>query len=614
MANLIQFLNKTKTIDAKCEIIVNKILDEYSRGLIKTEVEMLYKLKQALKEFYSSIGKPTYKYISAKGTPISAHFNDMINKAYTDLKIMIEECENISNGIESSFVDIELSRKMLNNKIKYINKKIDDMKDILVINNEANITTFSDSFLNLDYAEIKTSGNGKIPAANINTTDGVLTLATTDNKLLSPKCKIDILDSSNGFPGNTHMIDVLDTGLHFVGYNNMRLDLNSMIDGNSDTWFEYELFNVDDKVLEQCGGLGFDYKEDISWITEDNKLKLILKLTLDVPSICNWLSLTPFVSENRGAKSSVITKVTISDENTGVQNINASKVFDDDTVILFTPQMVKSITIEIEQTMPYEVNIGHYYFTKANTINTMVFDDLQSSLYSRVDGVKPSVELLGMKYDPSTKKCIQPKNYNIEGTNSIMDSMFVKKSLFSTPTDSDKIKCSIEAIKAYRYFIGIKNISISNYQFVDTSEYMSKPFNTNDYIASITLEAEELIPKEFDDYIEQIIKNDPIAAEKQGLAKGQWIKYAISFDNGVEWQSIWPKHRAFQGPCTIKINSDTPENMRDTKNTVYVDRLIEPSSVRLKIYMLRPENEIYKTPVVFKYKLNILTGDENIEY
>lgn len=603
-----QYLNKTKTIDAKCEIIINKILVQYSNGEIKTELEMLYKLKHALKEFYSSVGKPTFKATSAKGTPVSFHFNVMIEKAYNDLEIMINECKGMSTAIESSFVDIELSRKMLSNKINYIDKKLNDIKNKITINNNSRITSFSDSFINLDYTEIGTTKDTNI--ANINTTDGVLTLAPTNVKNLSSTCKIEVLNNSNGFPGNTHMIDVLEGELHFIGNNNLHINLNDIIDDNIDTWFEYEIFKIDDKIKESCNGFGFEYKENVSWITENDKLKLVLKLILAEPNECNWLNLTPFMSDSKASKASTIIKVTISDGNADSQCITTVREFNKDVVIMFTPQIVSHITIEFEQNTFYETSIGHYYFVKNDALSTLVFDDIQSSLYNRIEGEKPSVESLGMKYDPSISKCIQPKNYSSDINQIITDTNIIKSALFTTPASTYNVQSSVEILKAYRYFIGIKNISISNYQFTTASEYISKPFTTNDFITSITLESDELIPKEFDEFIDKNFED----AEKYSWVKGQWIKYAITFNDGVDWEAIWPKHRAFQGPCTFKINSDTPVSLRKGTSIKYVNKLMEPSSVKIKINLQRPVGEIYKTPLVFQYKLNLLIGDENIEH
>lgn len=72
-----QFLNKTQTIDTKCEILADQLLQDYQNGIIKTELELYYRLKQVLLDFYSSIGKPTYKFKPARGTPISSDFNGM---------------------------------------------------------------------------------------------------------------------------------------------------------------------------------------------------------------------------------------------------------------------------------------------------------------------------------------------------------------------------------------------------------------------------------------------------------------------------------------------------------------------------------------------------------
>jgi hypothetical protein len=610
MSNIIQYLNKSKTIDAKCKELTGKVIADYNSGTIKTETEFLYRLKQAIQDFYASIGKPSYKFIPPRSTPISADYNGMIGNAYNDISFIISECINLSDVIKASFVDTEINRSMANNELRYINKKLDDIKNRINTNNDTDgLFTFAESFINTDSMQNSNSDG----AAYIDTSDGVLMLGVNSLQEYSKQCDVEILKGSNGFPGDTHMIDILNNNIHYTGEDNLHLNLKEIVDENIDTWFEYELFNVEDLVYEKCNGFGFNYQEGIEWVTDDHELKLILKVILPGAPVCNWLSLTPFLSEQRGVKSCFITKCTVSDGANQMQEITKSKMFDDNTVIIFQPQPVNTIIIEFAQPSSYEVNIGHTYFTKIYTMNTTVYEDLPDNTYTRTDGVMPSVELIGMKYDPSTKDCVQPNTVN--ANNSFVTDAYIKQQLFSIPADTNKVKANAEIVKAYRYSIGIKNISISHYDFSYYSEYVSKTFITNDIITSITLEADEMIPSEFNDLVTSSSNYQYMTAEQKAASINKWINYYIKVGNDNTWYPIYPKHRSFMGYCTYNINNSGVNryinNFTSQTGIGMIPLLDDANTVQLKIVLQKPENDTYRSPLVYKYKLNIITGGEN---
>lgn len=605
MSNLMQFINKSKTIDTKCEEYTKNILQDYNNGIIKTETELLYRLKQAINDFYESIGKPSFKFIPARSTPISKDYNYMVQQANNDMKFIINDCINLNDAIKVSFIDNMLSKKMMFNEIKYINKKLEEIKEKININDNDGVVIYIESFINTDSMQNLYSSNG----ANVDTTDGVLMLGIDNEKNYSSGSKVEILEGSNGFPGNTHVVDIQNNDIHYAGENDIHFDLNNIIDKNNDTIFEYELFNVDDDVNDKCKGYGFNYKEGVSWVTDEEELKLRIKITLPNKPICNWLSLTPYFSDQKFIKPCMINKCIVSDGETLSQELNISKAFDDDTAIVFKPQIVSYIIIEFSQGSFYETNIGHIYFDKINIVDDSIFDDvIKNNIVNRVDGPMPSVQLLGMQYDPKTKKCIQQDSEKNKLFLQSVDEEFIRQGLFSIQADSEKIKSGMEVINAYRYAIGIKNLSISNYDFKDYGEYVSVPFATDDPITSVTLEAEESIPIEWN-------KN---LTEDQQDKLDSWIRYYIKIGDEDKWYPILPKHRAFKGYCTYKINNgdiDRFINSTANKNGVATINIFNTiTKIQLKIVLQKPEYDTYRTPILYQYKLNILTGGENIEY
>jgi hypothetical protein len=541
---------------------------------------LLYKIFNALKDFYASIGKPTYKFRPAKYTPVSNDYNSMVKEAIIDLTSILAESENLSGVLNQSFTEIEVDRKMLQNKIKYIGKLLDKVK--IAAENSRNAQIFGDSFVNT-----KTMDTGMIKGtpASINITEGVLTLNKIQAEDYSSTCNVEILPDSNGFPGNTHVVDTLDGTIHFNGEDNLHINLKEIIDGNNDTWFEYEIFAVTNEIYEQTIGLGFNYKENVSWITEESPLRLAVRLTLKDPKMCNWLSLSPFIPEHKGVKAASISSIIISDGKGTVQNITNKRSFDDDIIYIFQTQTCKTVTVVFEQPLAYDIDIGHFYFTEVSGSNDNYFSPSESK-GGRVDGAYPSIEMLGLKYDNKTKQIVNP-TYNDDTT--FIDDATVKQELFNLPSDTVNIKGGEEILTASRYTIGIKGINISCYTFDETSEYISTSYESDKPIETISLDVSEIIPLKY--------------------GSGEWVKYGISIDDGQNWYTIVPTSKSYAGKSVYYINSKTPVELRHPANG-YIETGNDIYSVRLRIELVRPAGAdyIYTTPVISGYNIKVTTG------
>ena len=605
---MLQFLNKTKTINVRAESILDEITNKYKSGEIKTETEYLYRIKSAVKRFYDSIGKPSFQFRPAVSTPISQDYNEMLTEAYDDMSYLIQDCENLSDAISTSFMDAELSRKMMSNEIRYINRALDDAQNRVNAKEREGVVTHTDSFADSRFMQ----NNQQKGAASINGEDGVLTLGITNARTYSRTSEVEILKGSNGFPGDTHIADVMGDTIHYSGENDLHTDLRDLLDENEDTWFEYEVFSIDDEVVERCGGYGFEYKEGLSWVTDDETLRLRLKISVSGSPVCNWLSLDPFLAEQREIRPSYISKCTVSDGKTQVQDVHVSQVFDGDTVIIFEPQLVDHIILEFTQSSSYTVNVGHHYFTKASALKSSVFDPDPDGQYGRVDGPMPSVTLLGVKYDPKT----QESTHSTDGKErTYVDFAHAKKGLFSIPADTEQVKAGVEQLPARRFAIGIRGISVAYYSFETNSEYLSQEFTADEPIASITLEADEFIPSDFND-LSLAMNPNATKSEKEALTN-RWIRYYLKVGNDNKWHPIFPRHRSFSGICTYQTNSGGFERLLggDLRSGVgTINTLQDVKSVQLKVVLEKPTSDTYRTPILFQYSLKLTTGGENIEY
>lgn len=591
MGNLLQYTDKSVTIDNKLNSLLSQINYDYNNGNIRTETEYYYRIKNMLTDFYNSLTKPTFKYRPAVSTPMSDEYNSMITESYNDMEYIIKDCEALSNIVSQSFTDAELGRTMITNELAYITKKILAIKESIAKNQPTGTVVFTELF-----SDLETIGNvNSQDCCYINTSDGILTLRQSSKTHASIK-KIEIDNEiSNGFPGNTHCVDTLNNELHFVGQDGLHFKPLDMIDGNRDTWFEYELFSVTDEVRKQCNSYGFEYDEGVSWVNNNDILKLKLIVHLAASKTCSWVSITPYLSEIKGVKSCYLEKCEVITSSNNVYEVAVNQIFDDTLVFPFPSQEISRVEFIFAQPSKYLTKVGHFYYTSADTSNMSIFQNYDySDMFARIDGEKPSVGLLGAKYDPTTK-WITYANSETE----LPSSEYVKNNLFIPPESTIARKSGQEIIDAYRYMIGIRNIKLFSSTFEKYGEYVSKRFVTDEVITSITLEAKEYIPGD----------NPEI------------LRYYISLNNGITWHQIYPIHRAYQGIYKYYVNNDSIENLlaNDTtqKKSKNLSIIGEAKSIQVKIEMDRPtdiENEEYSTPIVYQYRLKLTTGGETIEY
>ena len=587
MGNLLQYTDKSKTIDNKVNALLAEIQYDYQNGNIRTETEYYYRIKTMLSEFYKSLTKPTFKFRPAVSTPMSDEYNAMITESYNDMEYIIKDCEALEQFVSQSFSDAELSRNMMTNRLAYIEKQVSSIIESTATNQPIGMVVFTELFSDTTQTGNLLDKN----ACTVNTSDGILALRT------SVRQTIDIADIeidpefSNGFPGNTHTVDTLNSELHFNGQDGLHINIRAAIDNNRDTWFEYEVFNIDDKVRQECNSLGFDYDEGVSWVTNDQFLRLKVILTLKSPETCSWITLTPYLSDVKGIKNCYIESCNVITTSNNVYKVAENVSFDDIMTYPFPPHAVQRVELVLVQNSKYLTKVGHFYYTMANTSSLSIFQDYDDTdKYARIDGKKPSVGVLGCKYDPTTQWIQYPKKRD-----EIPDDDYIKSVLFSLPESTIEKKAAQEMIDAYRYMIGIREIKLSGCLFMEYGEYVSKPFVTEEEITAISLDADEYIP------------GDDL----------EILRYYVSLNGGITWHQIYPTHRAYAGIYKYFVNNDSIENQisngtdRRSQNLTIAG---VANRIQVKIEMDRPKDMEYASPVVYGYKLKLATGGETIEY
>lgn len=591
MGNLLQYTDKSKTIDNKLALMLSDIQHDYENGEIRTETEYYYRIKSMITDFYNSLNKPSFEFRPATFAPISSDYNAMITEAYGDMKYIINDCQSLSSSISQSFIDAELNRTMMTNKLNYLVQQVNNIVNNISLNQVPGTVIFTELFND------KTSmGNQHdIKHCVVHTTEGILTLPyINSSKVQITNVTIDE-NVSNGFPGNTHCVDTVNKELHFIGQEGLHNKIQAIHDNNLDTWFEYELFSIPESVKQECNNYGFSYAEGVSWVSDEPlRLKMIIHTSSSKP--CSWISLKPYLSDIKGIKNCIIEKCDVITVDNNVYQVATNSLFDETKILMFPAKEIQRIELTLLQDSWYNTKVGHYYYTKVNTKSMSIFQDYDTAdIYTRVEGEQPSVNLLGVKYNPST----QWIEYADSETEYASDD-YVKDKLFTMPASTIDIKANQEIIDAYRYMIGIRNIYAKNYNFDNYGEFISNQYTTEEPITAISLEAQEYIPG-----------NNP-----------EILKYYLTFDGGINWHEIYPIHRAYNGIYRYTINTDTIANLMTTDNSKIkksknLNLLTDAHSFQLKITMERPKDvpsPENSTPVVYQYRLIVETGGENIEY
>lgn len=555
------FINGSDSIANEGKKILDDINTKVKLGLFNNNTELTYKYKEKILGLYDDIHLAKFKPCYAKDTLLKDEYMQMITTLALDIEDTLNEVENISKVVDTKTDEIDLIKKSLLNTNRLINMDIDNLKKSVEDYAEIGLSSFIDSF-NEDESN---SSN------NIKNQKGFLTLPYKSYQDLSSSSIIEVLDT-NALPGNTHVATESYSNIVYDGEIDPMLSLANILDNNNETRFECEMFEILDSTYEECNGAGFRYKEGVSWITEDNKIYLKIRLSLSNKQVANWFSITPYIPPTSTYINSVIKTIIISDGNNDIKKMIEDINFNDTVIIPFKEMEVKYVDILIEQSNAYDVDVAHDVVTKLNS-NKNYLDTKSIKVYERENVSIRNLASLGVKYDTRTKKITIPKsneksNVNVNNLNNIFGEIM---------TDSS-YEYRTEIIKAKRYNISILNANLGNYSFEDEYTYTSKPFSCSNDINSIILNASDSLD---DDN----------------------IKYYITLDSGSTWIRIYPKERAYKGACCIKINSTTPLYERDPK-IIYVDKLTNVRSIILKIELTKPTDNS-SIPIVYNYRLNV---------
>lgn len=597
--NNYRYRKSNVVFDKRLKEIVSKFKREFNNGKIKTETDYAYNVKQAVVDFYNNLGKPSFKFHEASDVPSFPHYIDMVKKARNDIETLLYGCSNIGDSITVSEEEMNDTIEILTKRTEGVLTNVSNLEKKIKSLRNAKDIIFSDTFTedNNQYKEVNDEYENFADTSN-----GVLTLKPTQNKKVMDGFNLEILNTSNGFPGNTHEVyysisNLMNSNIKYKGENNPSLNLKSLISHSDGSWFEFEMFNLDDDVKAETSNVGFLYKEEISWVTDDDVLKLNLKMYSDVAVKSNFFKITSIPKLNSNVTNPILKKIIVSDDIAEVQSISVEKELIDSVIVTFSSQMVKSILIEIEQPEGYLTDVCRQYALNVDPTRIPYFFNDEFKDYIQIEQPKESrrsIELLGLKYNQKDSTFTYPSTKN---ENTFLTNEYIKSQLFYNNSQSNNYKVQSEIVKAIRYSIGLKSIDLRIRNYLESGIYVSKEFSTIEPIKTLTFNSTDYIPDKFAEYL------------KDGEDFNSFIKYYISFDNGSKWHIINPRHKAHLGPCTMIINSNSIVSNRN-KNITYIDMLYDPKSFIVKIELTRPLNINDESPVIYEYNVNINSEED----
>ncbi|MGL6106111.1 hypothetical protein, partial [Romboutsia sp.] len=582
--NSYKYKPSTIMFDERVKKTLAQIKHEYNNGKIQTKTEYAYKIKQAVFEFYESMGKPSYRYIQMSDVPSFPHYKEMVTNARGDMLEIITGCENINSILSEMNIQMLEETDNINNSVSVIDNKIQEIEKRIKAVSDASSMIFCDSFEMNNINDSDTKEDERMPYADIS--EGVCFLATND-QIEELNFTIDILDSSNGFPGNTHEVYETMEGVKYVGETEPRMNLSSLYSTDNKDWYEFEMYTLDGETKMKTSAVGFKYKEGTSWISEDNELRLDLKLTFDFPKKLNCLNINGIPKTNFQTDYPIIKEIIIKDDYAGVQVIKYGDYLLENTIINFKPQIVKEVIIRLSQNDSVLTRVARTYSLLIDPVNIPYYTSDRYKEYVKIDKPTISIENLGLSYDVKNKSIKYPSSTSV---NSFLNKEYIKSNLFFSNINSeDNSKLFSETVNAYRYKIGISHIGFMYNEYTDCGMYISKDFTVDKPIKKITLNAIDKVPESF---------------KKDENNKNDFINYYIGFDDDEEWHRIYPRSSHISGPCSVVINSYLSIESRN-HNVLYIDRLIDPTSFKVKIELYRHKDIINETPIINEYNLNV---------
>lgn len=557
-----------------------QIVDEIkeAQGSVDT-LGLIQDLNQALARFDEIVGHPIslYEPITPTEPPASEKMNRFLTNSERDIGLLRRQLDLLRsasiflhNASTTEISNLKDGNAKLGNQLKSLQLHSGSRHDGIIV--------FADSFRNRDMLD-----DSRVPAAQraiILAPSHVALPPEGESIDLSSLAKAEILSSSNGFLGNNQEIEDPETAplnlssstkqYEFVQEEYKADELEDVLDGEPDTWIEYEHYKLTDAQRLQARNYNFVYTDeeddgnvrDIEWSNgpDGDVLRLDLEFDLKSTRQMNSISLTPFGLENNINYPILVRSIHTSADKTDWQEVTPMGVWIANEVNLqaartangsiiggavwsFESRPVQYIRCKIEQHNPVDVNVGHLYWVDEDS------EDL------RVEGPNPPIDDTGIYL--STRR---------------VGTALQRREFF----------------KGKRWAIGIRDIEFRQSQYSEKAAIVTKPMRVSGRVDRVVLES-------------------AIVDIPEGYPADQyWVRFFVSPDDGESWHPIARMDNPQLGlPQQISFNDPLHESLREYTVTNYITN--NPvTSLRLKIELERPTSMRETTPVLRSYTLKVL--------
>lgn len=597
--------------------LIKDFQDSYISGEFKTPGEVAEEILNLMTKYEDIAGKPLLRLDpftlgepadSAKMNRLRRFLQDDVNLLQDQLNVLTAAAVFVHNFLATELELAKNQNAQASNKLKTL--------QLYSSAYDADVIQFGDYFTNLDFVDFSLVPNDQ-RASLIN--PGVVTLPKeTESVNLSEIAIVKILNTSNGFSGNnqeaadtstttSNPIDGSALHLFKAQLDGRHAELETVLDGEPNTWFEYENYLVSDRDRLIAKGYNFVYKQSefttntnsatdadgaasgsgsasttdntglINWSKgpKDGVLRLDLEFDIGEIKSVNTISYTPFGLDNDKNFPIKISNVQTSPDGTDWEKLapenvyvgtdanlqsarTSANVMIGSAVWNFDQRNVQFIRLSLEQAQPVDAKIVHvYYETKtATTLNTSTVTGSPVPGGTRVEGPNPPVE--------------DPHKY-IDSIGMIYGDYIQKTEIFD----------------GKRWAIGIRDIFIEEALYKPTGVIISKPFRIDGVVDRVSIESDIFVPQDFS-------------------VEGQlWVRFYVSPDNGLNWHPISRIQDDFLGiPEIIAFNDPLPFEFRE-QGITYVNTNSIVNQLRVKVELSRPEELGSSSPVLKSYKLKV---------
>jgi hypothetical protein len=613
-------LSPNTSIYAKALARLREVNRQNSDGEYDNPEEYYAALQDILHEVYSEGERPNlfYDFIEHGEPPLSRSNNRFWESLSTDVNIIYDQLNYTKAHTIAAYNSIVANIKKSSNQNDRVKGKLKTLQ-LYSSSTDNSVRIFGDFFSNYDFVDLSKTPN----ESRGDISDNTLTLGKTNEVInLLTQADVFVNEESNGFAGRlqeiveptnspTNPVDG-ELDLIFFAESDPHNDLETIIDTDPSSWFEYEANWVSENDRLSAKNFGFRYRNDIdpskgeflNWATGpggtyansddtplgpkqysiDTPLKLVLDMDLGSLNKASKISYVPHKITPLGTHPVRVNRVLVSPDGANwvevssgttwiASDINLENISSNETVYFgsavwqFQEQTIRYVKIEIEQIQAFVSKIGHLYYETTPTTQTTEDDNATPNTVvipgERIEGPIPILSRVSRSYTSfSTNAAVVT-----DGNNG-----YVQKR---------------EYFDGYRWAIGVRDISVESVRYKNASTIISAPFRVDGIVDRVALEADYDVPSSFN-------------------TDQEWVKFYVSPNNGIDWYRISNiQNDKNDIPEIISFNDPIPEEFHEPGVAYYsTNDTVDTLLVRIDIE--RPADKNSSTPVIRNYKLKAL--------